>query len=66
MANGKRDTSRDGFSNTLQTFVLTHFKWFWRLVESIGPIQKMVNKRLINSAILKIPTRPYPFSTLAP
>ena len=66
MGNGKRDTSRDGFRNKLETFVLTHFKWLWRLVESIGPLRRMVNKRLINSAILKIPTRPYPFSNLAP
>jgi prostaglandin-endoperoxide synthase 2 len=63
---GKRDTSKDGFGNKLQTFVLTHFKIVWRVCERIGPLRRWVNKKLINSAILKVPTRPYPFSTWGP
>ena len=28
-----RDTSRDGFGNELQTYVLTHFGGLWRLLQ---------------------------------
>ncbi len=66
MANDKRDRSRDGFGNKLQTFVLTHFKSLWRLAERIDPLNRWINKKLIDSAILKVPTRPYPFSTWGP
>ncbi len=61
-----RDTSKDGFGNKVQTYVLTHFKIFWRIVERINPLRRWVNKTLINSAILVIPTRPYPFSNWGP
>ena len=59
-----RDTSRDGFGNTLQTYVLTHFGWVWRLVQRSNRLSHAVNKRLINSAIYKIPTRPFPYSLM--
>ena len=61
-----RDTSRDGFGNKLQTFVLTHFKPFWRLCERITPLRRWLNKTVINSAINRIPPRPNPFSNLSP
>lgn len=66
MANTIRDDSNDGLGNKFQTFLLTKFRPLWRLAEKIPALRRTINKRLINSAILKIPTRPYPFSTLAP
>ena len=66
MAAGKRDDSRDGFGNKVQTFVLTHFRILSRIVERIGPLRRWRNKTLINSAILTVPARPYPFSTWGP
>jgi prostaglandin-endoperoxide synthase 2 len=61
-----RDTSRDGRRNNLESFALTHFKPLWRLLQSRPGIKRKVNKKLINNAILKIPTRPYAFSTKTP
>ncbi|GAX43068.1 heme peroxidase [Tolypothrix sp. NIES-4075] len=62
----KRDTSRDGFRNQLETTVLTGLKPIWNFIQSNPGFAKKVNKTLINNAILKIPTRPYPFSTMSP
>lgn len=63
MAN-KRDTSRDGFKNKLETLLLTNFKPIWQFLQSSESLAKKVNKKLINSAIYKIPTRPYPYSLM--
>ncbi|WP_235526406.1 hypothetical protein [Nostoc piscinale] len=61
---GKRDTSRDGLNNKIQTFVLTNFKGVWGLLQSNESIKRKVNKALLNSLIYKIPTRPNPYSTM--
>lgn len=60
----KRDTSKDGLDNKIQTFVLTHFKGIWQLLQSNKSIASKVNKALINSLIYKIPTRPNPYSMM--
>lgn len=62
----KRDTSRDGFKNQLETMALTGLKPIWNFIQSNDSLKKRVNKTLINNAISKIPTRPYPFSTKSP
>jgi prostaglandin-endoperoxide synthase 2 len=59
-----RDTSRDGFGNKLQTYVLTHFPNIWKFVQGTKPLARVVNKWLINSDIYKIPTRPFPYSLM--
>jgi len=60
----KRDTSKDGFDNKLQTFVLTNFKPIWQFIQSNKSLKHKVNKTLINSLIYKIPTRPNPYSMM--
>jgi prostaglandin-endoperoxide synthase 2 len=45
---------------------LTHFAWFWRLVARISFLRRFFNVLLINSDILKMPTRPAALSTMAP
>ncbi|WP_016953500.1 peroxidase family protein [Anabaena sp. PCC 7108] len=60
----KRDTSKDGFSNKLQTFVLTNFEGIWQLIQSNESLKRTVNKALINSLIYKIPTRPNAYSMM--
>lgn len=62
----KRDISKDGLRNKLETYVLTRFKPVLNLIQSNNTLKKKVNKALINNAIYKIPTRPYPFSTMSP
>ena len=59
-----RDTSRDGFKNKLTTYVLTHFEAFWRFVQNTPALEKWANKFLINNAVYKVPTRPWPYSTM--
>jgi prostaglandin-endoperoxide synthase 2 len=66
MAKSTRSRARDGFRNKLQSFVLTHFRWAWRFVQKIGFLDRCINSFLINNAIYKTATRPYPFSTMAP
>ncbi len=61
---GKRDRSKDGFDNILQTFLLTNFKVIWDIVQSNEFLKRKVNKTLINSLIYKIPTRPNPYSMM--
>ncbi|MFN6570259.1 peroxidase family protein [Dendronalium sp. ChiSLP03b] len=61
---GKRDTSKDGLNNKIQTFVLTNFKGLWQLLQSNESLKRKVNKALLNSLIYKIPTRPNPYSMM--
>jgi prostaglandin-endoperoxide synthase 2 len=61
-----RDRSRDGWQNQLETHVLTSFEPVWSLLQRVEPLRKLTNRALIGRAILKFPTRPNPFSTLAP
>ncbi len=60
----KRDKSRDGLRNQLESYVLTHFQPIWNWIQSNDSLAKKVNKFLINNAIYKIPTRPYPYSLM--
>lgn len=60
----RRNTSRDGLGNKLQTLFLTNFRWFWAFIQANGTLKRKVNKLLINNAILKVPTRPYAFSLM--
>ncbi|MBD2616341.1 heme peroxidase [Nostoc punctiforme FACHB-252] len=62
----KRDVSRDGLINKLETYALTNFKPIWNLIQNNNFLKKKINKLLINNAIHKVPTRPYPFSTMSP
>jgi prostaglandin-endoperoxide synthase 2 len=61
-----RDSSRDGRQNRLETYVLTNFEGVWSLLQRVEPLRRATNRALISRAILKIPTRPNPFSTMAP
>src|ERR1700742_4093518 len=61
-----RSTARDGLRNRLEFHVLTSFAPAWAFAERRPVLRRQVNKRLIDSAILKVPTRPNPLSTLAP
>lgn len=60
-----RSTVKDGLQNQLEAFVTTHGAPIWKLIESVPPVRRAVNKALTNLAILKFPTRPNPLSTMA-
>ena len=59
-----RDTSRDGLSNKIITYVLSNFKQIWDLIQTKENLKRQVNKFLLNSWIYKIPTRPLPYSMM--
>jgi heme peroxidase len=61
-----RSTVKDGWVNRIEFYATTHFAPAWRLIELIPPLRRQVNRLLINRAILKMPTRPNPLSTMAP
>ena len=52
-------------ANRAETFVTTNLAGLWKTVERFPRIHRRVNAALIDRAILKIPTRPNPLSTLA-
>jgi prostaglandin-endoperoxide synthase 2 len=58
-----RDTSRDGLRNQIETRILTSGEPIWRATQRLKPVRRWLNRFLINNAILKAKTRPYPFST---
>jgi prostaglandin-endoperoxide synthase 2 len=60
-----RDTSRDGLGNKIEAYVLTHFEPLWRLLNQTTTVGNIVNAILINRAVKKTGSRPFPFSTLA-
>jgi prostaglandin-endoperoxide synthase 2 len=61
-----RSTARDGLRNRLEFQALTSFAPVWAFAQRRPALRRQVNKVLIDNAILKVPTRPNPLSTLAP
>ncbi len=52
-----------GLYNVLEGIFLTRLSWFWKTMQAIPPLRSVWNRKLINHAIYKIPTRPNPLST---
>jgi prostaglandin-endoperoxide synthase 2 len=61
-----RDTARDGVLNRLEFEVLTSCEPAWAFAQRRPKLRRAVNRVLIDNAILKLPTRPNPLSTLTP
>jgi len=57
---------RYSVANRIETYVTTNLSGLWKLVERVPVVHRRVNAILIDRAILKIPTRPNPLSTMAP
>lgn len=66
MATGRRDTSRDGFINKLEQFLLTNFRGIWTLLQKFSIIRRWLNKILINYVVYRLLPRPHPLSTRSP
>src|SRR5688500_7258438 len=64
MQQSARSTERDGIGNKIEFYALTHFKRLWNAAQRNRLLEKKVNRTLINRAILKMATRPYPLSTM--
>ena len=61
----RRDASRDGLRNRLETWLLTNLAPLWRVVNASPTLAAGVNKILINNAVNKTRNRPHPFSTMS-
>jgi prostaglandin-endoperoxide synthase 2 len=59
-----RDRTRDGLGNYVEAYLLSHFPRFWRLVMAIPPLRRFANKFIISRAAGRVPSRPYPFSSM--
>ena len=66
MTTNRRSTVNDGFRNRLESFFLTNFAEVWNWVASVPFLRRRANTFLINTAIGKTTTRPYPYTTLSP
>jgi prostaglandin-endoperoxide synthase 2 len=63
---GSRSTTADGRSNRREFWFLTHLRPVWRIVQGRPKWERIVNGRLIDRAVAKMPYRPNPFSTMSP
>ena len=61
-----RSRARDGLENQVKLYVLTNFEPAWKFLHSRPRLRRFTNHALIDSAVLTMPTRPNPLSTLAP
>ena len=62
----RRSTARDGLKNRAIFYLLTHFRPLWRAVQAIPPLERPINRWLVNSGIKSSAPRPYRLTTLAP
>lgn len=58
--------ANDEIRNRAEFLLTTRFESFWNLVQAHGFLRSTANRRLVNSAIEKVPPRPDPLSTRAP
>ena len=61
----ERDKSRDGFCNRLESCFLTGLRPLWAFINGTKWLGDVVNKAIINRAVLKTKPRPHQFSALA-
>ena len=59
-----RNKSRDKLWHRLRGFLLHNFAPFWRCVQGVPFLARIVNRAIINTAVNASRTRPHPFSTL--
>src|ERR1017187_9441563 len=60
-----RSKAADGLKNRFETFIMSHLSPLWRLAQVIPPLDRWLNKVLINRAVGKCPFRPNPLSMMS-
>lgn len=63
MSRSARSTKQDGIGNRMETYVLTHGPRIWRALQSVGWIEDRLNRLLIDTAVERVPARPFALST---
>ena len=64
-SDAKRDTSRDGFRNTVESALLSGLRPFWSFVNKTPSLARVANRLIVANAALKVPCRPLALSTQA-
>lgn len=59
-----RDTSRDGFRNKLEDFVLTRARPIWSFINGQPWLSRLINGVIVSNAVRKAPARPLRLSTM--
>jgi len=57
---------RFSVATRIETYCMTKLSGLWNLVQRIPVVHRWVNRMFIDWAVLKMPTRPNPLSTMAP
>ncbi len=57
---------RYSVANWIEMYTTTNLSGVWNLVQRVPTVHRWVNRIFIDRAVLKIPTRPNPLSTMAP
>lgn len=60
----ERDTSRDGFRNKLEDFVLTRPRPIWSFINGQPRLSRLINGLIVGNAVRKAPARPLRLSTM--
>ncbi len=58
------DKSRDGLTNRLETYVLTHFPRLWGFIMAVPALRRWANKQIIGLAARRAPCRPHEYSSM--
>ena len=62
----RRDTSRDGFRNSVENYLLGNFGGVWRFINKRPKLRTFVNRLIVDNAARKAPARPLALATAAP
>jgi prostaglandin-endoperoxide synthase 2 len=62
----RRDPSRDGILNRIETYITSNFREAWEFVNRTQFLARPINNFLVNLAVRKGPARPLPWSTWYP
>ncbi len=64
MQSVRRTIAKDGLKNAAEFWLLTNLAPLWHTVQRVDPLERVVNRALINSGVNKSAPRPYRLSTL--
>ena len=61
----ERDQSADGVGNRIENALLSGLRPFWQVVNRTPWLARILNGLVVDRAVLKLPARPLPMSTMA-
>ncbi|MCM2389599.1 peroxidase family protein [Streptomyces albipurpureus] len=61
-----RTPGNDGWRNHAEQYFLSHGDALWKAAQAVPPLNRFLNRTIVNLAVTKLPARPRPLSTIAP